>query len=151
MNPWVDSFAGCCFGPLSHSTMLHESWFRPFRADDEIRTRDPNLGKVVLYQLSHIRMSLFKTTRTLTDLGNIRQKDKPPPGKGIQAEAYQKCYLDSIVTEGVGLFTVYNSVNTSDFILCFDPEANGLLYYPSDNESQDEGISQDCSRSNSLL
>jgi hypothetical protein len=25
------------------------------RADDEIRTRDPHLGKVMLYQLSHIR------------------------------------------------------------------------------------------------
>ena len=24
-------------------------------ADDGIRTRDPNLGKVVLYQLSHVR------------------------------------------------------------------------------------------------
>ena len=61
MNPWVDSFAGCCFGPLSHSTMFRESWFSPLRADDEIRTRDPNLGKVVLYQLSHIRMSSKKT------------------------------------------------------------------------------------------
>ncbi len=29
------------------------------RADDEIRTRDPNLGKVVLYQLSHIRVLHF--------------------------------------------------------------------------------------------
>ncbi len=27
-------------------------------ADDGIRTRDPNLGKVVLYQLSHVRVSL---------------------------------------------------------------------------------------------
>ena len=26
-------------------------------ADDEIRTRDPHLGKVMLYQLSHIRRS----------------------------------------------------------------------------------------------
>ena len=25
------------------------------RADDGIRTRDPHLGKVVLYQLSHVR------------------------------------------------------------------------------------------------
>ena len=25
-------------------------------ADDEIRTRDPHLGKVMLYQLSHIRL-----------------------------------------------------------------------------------------------
>jgi hypothetical protein len=27
-----------------------------FRADDGIRTRDPHLGKVMLYQLSHVRM-----------------------------------------------------------------------------------------------
>jgi hypothetical protein len=27
-------------------------------ADDEIRTRDPHLGKVMLYQLSHIRRAL---------------------------------------------------------------------------------------------
>ncbi len=26
-----------------------------FRADDGIRTRDPHLGKVMLYQLSHVR------------------------------------------------------------------------------------------------
>jgi hypothetical protein len=28
-----------------------------FRADDGIRTRDPHLGKVMLYQLSHVRVS----------------------------------------------------------------------------------------------
>jgi hypothetical protein len=27
-----------------------------FGADDGIRTRDPHLGKVMLYQLSHVRM-----------------------------------------------------------------------------------------------
>ena len=27
-----------------------------FRAEDEIRTRDPHLGKVVLYQLSYFRI-----------------------------------------------------------------------------------------------
>jgi hypothetical protein len=27
-------------------------------ADDETRTRDPNLGKVVLYQLSYVRVSM---------------------------------------------------------------------------------------------
>ncbi len=31
-------------------------------ADDEIRTRDPHLGKVMLYQLSHIRNSDRKIT-----------------------------------------------------------------------------------------
>ena len=30
--------------------------FRHFRADDGIRTRDPHLGKVMLYQLSHVRL-----------------------------------------------------------------------------------------------
>ena len=30
------------------------------RADDEIRTRDPNLGKVVRYQLRHIRLARFR-------------------------------------------------------------------------------------------
>jgi hypothetical protein len=30
-------------------------------ADDGIRTRDPNLGKVVLYQLSHVRVSFHDT------------------------------------------------------------------------------------------
>ena len=32
-----------------------------FGADNGARTRDPNLGKVVLYQLSHVR--IFKTKR----------------------------------------------------------------------------------------
>ncbi len=30
-------------------------------ADDGIRTRDPHLGKVVLYQLSHVRMRRKRT------------------------------------------------------------------------------------------
>ena len=30
-------------------------------ADDEIRTRDPHLGKVMLYQLSHVRRSAHPT------------------------------------------------------------------------------------------
>ena len=29
---------------------------KAFRAKDEIRTRDPDLGKVVLYQLSYFRI-----------------------------------------------------------------------------------------------
>ena len=29
----------------------------PERADDGIRTRDPHLGKVMLYQLSHVRIA----------------------------------------------------------------------------------------------
>ena len=33
-----------------------------FGAKDEIRTRDPNLGKVVLYQLSYFRLKWYKNT-----------------------------------------------------------------------------------------
>ena len=43
------------------------------RADDEIRTRDPNLGKVVLYQLSHIRVSCFQDLATLTEICTHRK------------------------------------------------------------------------------
>ena len=34
------------------SALMHDSLFR---AENEARTRDPNLGKVVLYQLSYFR------------------------------------------------------------------------------------------------
>src|SRR6201999_2313687 len=37
------------------------------RADDGIRTRDPHLGKVMLYQLSHVRMQVRG------DLGPVRR------------------------------------------------------------------------------
>jgi hypothetical protein len=40
--------------PLGHSTVWR-CYFK-HRADDETRTRDPNLGKVVRYQLRYIRM-----------------------------------------------------------------------------------------------
>ena len=35
-------------------------------ADDETRTRDPNLGKVVLYQLSYVRNGAGEGSRTPT-------------------------------------------------------------------------------------
>ena len=45
--------------PLGHSTvgaLLPTGTGRDsLRADDGIRTRDPHLGKVMLYQLSHVR------------------------------------------------------------------------------------------------
>ena len=40
--------------PLGQPTA---GWVRdPLRADDEARTRDLNLGKVALYQLSYVRL-----------------------------------------------------------------------------------------------
>ena len=34
-------------------------------ADNGIRTRDPHLGKVMLYQLSHVRIAEFSLTDTM--------------------------------------------------------------------------------------
>src|ERR1051325_2603838 len=36
----------------------HVNLWRPLRADDGIRTRDPHLGKVMRYQLRYVRLSL---------------------------------------------------------------------------------------------
>ena len=45
-------------------------------ADDEIRTRDPHLGKVMLYQLSHIRMcgNQYSDQTPLAPRGNPMNK-----------------------------------------------------------------------------
>ncbi len=51
--------------PLGHVAMNRfETKSRPLRparildgADNGVRTRDPHLGKVVLYQLSHVRIA----------------------------------------------------------------------------------------------
>ena len=43
---------------------------RLLRADDEIRTRDPHLGKVMLYQLSHVRM--LRLTGARNNLAHIQ-------------------------------------------------------------------------------
>ena len=63
-----------------------EPWVSPdgvrrLRADDGIRTRDPHLGKVMLYQLSHVRVPASKTdgrrnsarhaNRTVADPGRV--------------------------------------------------------------------------------
>ncbi len=47
----VNGFAGRCLAsrPLHHSQEAPARLTLPTRADDEIRTRDPNLGKVVRY------------------------------------------------------------------------------------------------------
>jgi hypothetical protein len=45
--------------PRRESATLERAADRVFiGADDEIRTRDPHLGKVMLYQLSHIRIGI---------------------------------------------------------------------------------------------
>ncbi len=67
-------------------------WPEPLRADDGIRTRDPHLGKVMLYQLSHVRASHLSVV-----LGNfspcVRQLSTSttvtcaPAGRPIRAPA----------------------------------------------------------------
>src|ERR1700678_2296069 len=51
----VQGFAGPC---LSHSATPPQGR-QKHRADDGIRPRDPHLGKVMLYQLSHVRVHLL--------------------------------------------------------------------------------------------
>ena len=48
-----------------------DSLFCCFGAEDEARTRDPNLGKVVLYQLSYFRIFPF-------GIAKVRRNLKPP-------------------------------------------------------------------------
>ena len=43
-----------------------------YRADDGIRTRDPHLGKVMLYQLSHVRITGPRETSGLS-AGSLRR------------------------------------------------------------------------------
>lgn len=56
---------------------------QPLRADDGIRTRDPHLGKVMLYQLSHVRMRFSGQTRrsalvTIVETNQVDKSDPPP-------------------------------------------------------------------------
>ena len=46
-----------------------------FGAGNETRTRDPNLGKVVLYQLSYSR----RNTETILTTGDVLSSSVPPP------------------------------------------------------------------------
>ena len=47
--------------PLGHSTVALPPQARGTGADDETRTRDPHLGKVMRYQLRYIRIALTRT------------------------------------------------------------------------------------------
>src|SRR6478672_10260016 len=58
---------------------------RPLRADDEARTRDLNLGKVALYQLSYVRLFSGAVSRVPENEWNSstrirRGPNRVPPG-----------------------------------------------------------------------
>ena len=52
---------------VPYSRGLESEETRPTRADDETRTRDPHLGKVMRYQLRYIRISHPGLPRHLYD------------------------------------------------------------------------------------
>lgn len=83
----VYGFAGRCLAsrPI-HRVWVHhqkpETGFRPvlIRADDETRTRDPHLGKVMRYQLRHIRVvAVSGNTETVTERVNDSQTEDGSP------------------------------------------------------------------------
>ena len=43
------------------TTELH--WQKLFRAEDEAQTRDPQLGRLMLYQLSYFRIGILRRTK----------------------------------------------------------------------------------------
>ena len=57
-----------------------------FGADNGARTRDPNLGKVVLYQLSHVRICKTKRAPERPDVA-WRRSGFEPGVKALQASA----------------------------------------------------------------
>ena len=51
-----------------------------YGADDGIRTRDPHLGKVMLYQLSHVRVQVIVPSRRAPAHAGARRRAPPHAG-----------------------------------------------------------------------
>ena len=51
------------YGQKKENQQMLDSHSLFLRAENEARTRDPNLGKVMLYQLSYFRKKLVKEMR----------------------------------------------------------------------------------------
>ena len=49
------------------TTELHWPVFQKNRAEDEVRTRDPQLGRLMLYQLSYFRSALLRIKKVGRD------------------------------------------------------------------------------------
>ena len=65
-----------------------------FRAENETRTRDPNLGKVVLYQLSYFRKYFLFLSALLSTLSGKRDSNsRPQPWQGcaLPTELFPHC------------------------------------------------------------
>ena len=66
---------------------------KKFGAGNETRTRDPDLGKVVLYQLSYSRLGGVTSLRTNFGAGNETRTRDPDLGKVV---LYQLSYSRKI-------------------------------------------------------
>jgi hypothetical protein len=62
-----------------------------FRAKDEARTRDPDLGKVVLYQLSYFRIGLAKV-KQIRFLQNKTAKKLSSTSQPLDFLQFKKCF-----------------------------------------------------------
>ena len=72
-----------------------------FGAGNETRTRDPDLGKVVLYQLSYSRLGgLCLTALSNFGAGNETRTRDPDLGKVV---LYQLSYFRRLVTRSIAL------------------------------------------------
>ena len=62
--------------PLPRLSATPPGWVcrDPLRADDGIRTRDPHLGKVMLYQLSHVRMLRWQAAARMKRLADSDER-----------------------------------------------------------------------------
>ena len=74
----VHGFAGRCLTtrPLHRWGLMP---VRTFRADDGIRTRDPHLGKVMRYQLRHIREPWARSSSTAKTDNSARTRSGTNP------------------------------------------------------------------------
>ena len=79
-SPLGHSTRGRCSSKWRWGTLLPKGLGRDsLRADDGIRTRDPHLGKVMLYQLSHVRTTAFGDRSPL-----VRSRTIAEPKAGVQ-------------------------------------------------------------------
>ena len=76
-----------------------------YGADDETRTRDPNLGKVVLYQLSYVRNGAGEGSRTPTpkalDPKSSASASSATPAYFINGEPYWTRTSDTLIKSQV--------------------------------------------------
>ena len=77
-GPWKGVFVSFPSRVNKKKQPLHFCKLLISRAENETRTRDPNLGKVVLYQLSYFRMACFSIASA-----KVYKKSESPNFSGL--------------------------------------------------------------------